>query len=280
MAIPLGCGHNASCEAPPVLTGAPGDELAVLRRRMFAAPPETTGLERLHDYEVRINDGPNFYILYKDIFVRRYYHFEAAGSVPRILDGGGNIGMSVLYFKHVYPAARVTTFEPDTSVLPFLGENLARNGLTDVEVVPAALGMSPGTVSFCGDGKYGGSLAAHAARDGGQSPHRYDVPSVRLWDYLAEPVDFLKLNIEGAEWAVLADSRDRLPRVRELVVEYHHLPHLPRTLHRILELLDGCGFEYLINDFDRETNPGARAPFRLTAQQRYYLLVYARRRDA
>ena len=36
-----------------------------LRRRMFATPPRTSGVERCFDYSVRINDGPNFYILYK-----------------------------------------------------------------------------------------------------------------------------------------------------------------------------------------------------------------------
>jgi len=34
-------------------------------------------LVRFLNYTVRINDGPNFYILYKDIFIHRIYHFEA-----------------------------------------------------------------------------------------------------------------------------------------------------------------------------------------------------------
>jgi hypothetical protein len=87
------------------------------------------------------------------------------------------------------------------------------------------------------------------------------------------------MNIESAEWKVLADSEDRLRQVQEMVIEYHHLPGLPRTLHRILELLHRQGFEYLVNDFDSETNSGVRPPFHLTPTSRYYLLIYAKRMD-
>jgi hypothetical protein len=64
-------------------------------------------------YMARINDGPNFYNLYKDIFVHRFYHFEAQRRNPLIFNGGSNIGMSILYFKHFYPQGRSIGFEPD-----------------------------------------------------------------------------------------------------------------------------------------------------------------------
>jgi hypothetical protein len=65
-----------------------------------------------------------------------------------------------------------------------------------------------------------------------------------------------------------------------MVIEYHHLPGLPRTLHHILDLLDRQGFEYLINDFDSETNGGVQPPFHLTPESRYFLLLYAKRTGA
>jgi hypothetical protein len=146
-----------------------------------------------------------------------------------------------------------------------------------VRLVQAALAAQEGTLTFYSDGKYGSCLAEHVPCDIPDGWAKYEVPCVRLRDYLTEPVDFLKGNIEGAEWEVLADSEDRLRQVREMVIEYHHLPGLPRTLHKILELLHRQGFEYLINDFDAETNSGVRPPFRLTPESRYFLLIYARR---
>jgi hypothetical protein len=68
-----------------------------------------------------------------------------------------------------------------------------------------------------------------------------------------------------------------LHHVKEMVIEYHHLPGLPRTLHKILEILDRQGFEYLINDFDAETNGSVAPPFRLASESRYFLLIYAKK---
>jgi len=179
--------------------------------------------------------------------------------------------MSILYFKHVYPDARIIGFEPDPAIFPYLKENISRNGLKDVQLIQAALAANEGTLTFYSDGKYGSCLAEHLPTDIPEGWTKYEVPCVRLRDYLTEPVDFLKMNIEGAEWEMLAASEDRLRLVREMVIEYHHLPGLQRTLHKILELLHCQGFEYLINDFDSETNSGVRPPFHLNPNSRYYL---------
>ena len=98
---------------------------------------------------------------------------------------------------------------------------------------------------FYSDGKAGSCLAHNLPSDA-RGWHPCDVPCVRLAEYLSEPVDFLKMNIESAEWEVLEDSAEYLSNIREMVVEYHHLPGIPRTLHRILDLLDRQGFEYAI----------------------------------
>jgi FkbM family methyltransferase len=249
--------------------------LAWWRRKVWAGKPGS--LVHCQGYRIRINDGPNCYTLYKDIFVNRIYHFEAHCPAPLILDCGSNIGMSIMYFKHLYPGARIIGFEPDPAIFPLLRENIANNNIQNVQLVMAAVAGSEGAMTFYSDGKYGSCLAQHLSGSPPPNWQVYSVPCVRLRDYLKEPVDFLKLNIEGAEYAVLADSADRLRMIREMVVEYHHLPGLPRTLHNVLGLLDEQGFEYLVNDFDSETNGSVNPPFNLGPETRYYLLIYARR---
>jgi len=248
--------------------------LAAARRYL---PLRPGSIAKVGPYRVRTNDGPNLYVLYKDLFIRRVYHFEAERSDPRILDCGSNIGLSVLYFKSIYPAARIAAYEPDPSIVPYLRENLAMNAIGGVEVHEAAVGGSEGVLTFYSDGKYGSALASVAVDAERESWTRYDVPCLRLRDLLDEPVDLLKMNIEGAEHDAIAGAADRLREVRELLIEYHHLPGLPRTLHDILGILHGNGFEYLLYDFDRETNPAAQPPFRLSPETRMFLLIYARR---
>ena len=241
------------------------------RMKRVAAGPRT---ERLAGFTVRINDPANYYVLVKDIFQRRIYDFTATRPDPFVLDCGSNIGMSILYFKHRYPGARIVGFEPDPEVFALLEQNVATNGLADVKLIEAAVGARTGRAELLADHAYGSTLLEHAAA-AGATPVAIDV--VRLRDYLGEPVDFLKLNIEGAEHAVIEDIADRLELVSELVVEYHHLPGMPRTLHSILARLHEAGFEYLINDFDAYTNPGSQPPFSLEPDARYFVLVYARR---
>jgi FkbM family methyltransferase len=252
-----------------------GLKLAWLRWRL-ALGSDRGRIERFGGYAARIRDRTTFYMAYKDIFARRIYHFESARPDPLILDCGSNIGMSILYFKQLYPRARVIGFEADPTIFPDLEENVTRNHLAGVRLVHAALGSRPGFLTLDSDGRCGSFVQAGSAPvpEGWQ---RFEVPCVRLQEFLTEEVDFLKMNIEGAEWEVLADCGALLRRVREMVIEYHHLPGLPRTLHRILALLDEQGFDYLINDLDEESNGGVIPPFHLDRDSRYFLLVYARR---
>lgn len=247
--------------------------LARLRRRMFAKPPRTSGVERVLGYTVHITDGPNFYMQYKDEFIRRIYHFEAARPDPLIIDGGSNMGMSILYFKHVYSQARIIGFEPDPAIFAILQENVTRNSLTDVTLINAGLSAQAGTATFTPDGRAGGRIG------GGQSS--IEVRMERLSDYLNGPVDFLKLNIEGEELPVLQEAADsgKLRHVREMVLEYHGWPNGEQRLGDILNLLDRHGYRYLVHGFDAETCGTSKPPFRLTPQTTWFCLVYARRLD-
>jgi hypothetical protein len=70
------------------------------------------------------------------------------------------------------------------------------------------------------------------------------VPAVRLRDWLREPIDLLKLDIEGAELAVLQDCRDRLHQVRNLTVEVHEFEPARRQTGAMFQLLADAGFVF------------------------------------
>lgn len=223
-------------------------------------------------YNVRITDGPNFYMQYKDEFINGIYHFDAHRPDPLIIDGGSNIGMSILYFKHIYPEARIIGFEPDPSIFCLLRENLSTNKIDRVKLVNAGLAAEDGQASFAPDGQAGGKLSGS-----GQVQVRME----RLSKYLGETVDFLKLNLEGAELDVLTEIAEAgcLRNVRELVLEYHGWAKQEQKLGNILTLLDEKGFRYLVHDFDTETCGASKPPFRLSANTTWFCLVYAKRNE-
>lgn len=227
---------------------------------------------RCLNYGVRITDGPNFYMQYKDEFINGIYDFNTQRPDPLIIDGGSNMGMSILHFKHVYPNARIIGFEPDPSIFLLLSENLARNKIIDVRLVNAGLAGEDGESCFTPDGQAGGQISSS-----GQVKVRLE----RLSKYLWETVDFLKLNIEGAELDVLTEVTEAgcLRNVRELVLEYHGWPKQEQKLGNILNLLNEQGFRYLVHDFDAESCSATKPPFRLTAKTTWFCLVYAKRSD-
>jgi FkbM family methyltransferase len=255
--------------APPRLKD-PARSLGALRRRLWNQPAGK--VVRLLDYRIRITDGPNAYVQFKDVFVRANYRFTCDRPNPLIIDGGSNMGLSILGFKRDHPGCRVIGFEPDPQIFALLEENLASNGASNgVTLVPAGLAAAEGTVSFAADGSSGGRIA-----DG---PQNSTIRVVRLSDYLGEPIDFLKLNIEGAELPVLQECAQRgvLTNVRKLVVEYHGWRQGPQQLGDLLNVLDRQGFRYLLHDFDTESCGTSKPPFRLRARAPWFCLVYAER---
>jgi len=230
------------------------------------------GVARFDGLEVGYPDPLVFYMELKDIWKHRIYHFESDTGSPRILDCGSHIGMSVLYFKHAYPQSSITAFEPDPQICAILAANLERNDIRDVEVVNAALFSKEGDVSFAPDVRDAGRVVQPGEGE-------ITVRGMRLDPFLKEPVDFLKMNIEGMETDVIRDSASRLRQINQMVIEYHGEAERPQDLHELLALLDQSGFRYLIHDFDEQSVAATKPPFRMDSKTRFVLLVYARRWD-
>ncbi len=185
-------------------------------------------------------DGLSFYYSYKEIFEEGIYAFRASRPDPVIIDGGANIGLSVIFFKRTYPGSVIHAFEADPAIFRILGANAVSFGLDDVRLTNKALWTADGTVTFLPDGADGGRLARDA--DTGER-RRQAVESVRLATRIPEGgVDFLKLDVEGAETDILLDAADRLHRVENLFVEYHSFAGEEQRLDELLRVLRGAKF--------------------------------------
>ena len=242
-------------------------QLELVRSRILRVPDG--GRLTVGGLSLRVTDGLNAYMQYKDELVRRCYAFETSRPDPVVIDGGANIGMFSLATLRDHPGARITAFEPDPRIGAMLRENLAANNASQVAIVDAALGSTVGEMSFAPDGQAGGALVSGVAD--------MRVRVVTLSQYLMDEVDFLKLNIEGAELDVLreAAASNRLRRVRAMVIEYHGWPGGEQRLGPLLDLLNGQQFRYLVHDLDAQTNPRTKPPFRDPGDEPWFALVYA-----
>ncbi len=207
------------------------------RRRLEGLPRYQPGITTMLGQPVRFADAASFLSAASEIFDRQIYRFSTTTPSPRILDGGANIGLSALYFKTLHPAARVTAFEPDPEIAALLRENVAQWHPEGVEIVEKALSTGAGKLQFSVEGADAGRLGTVEGRT-----RRIEVETVALSDYLDQRVDFLKLDIEGAETGVLEAAASRLGNVEKIFVEYHSFAGEPQSLPRVLTLLRDAGF--------------------------------------
>jgi FkbM family methyltransferase len=183
---------------------------------------------------LQLVDAASFLAQYDEIFESESYHFTANNETPYIIDGGANIGLSVLYIKRLYPNSEIVAFEPDDLVYRALEFNTKK--LKNVTLIRRALWSSETEQDFFADGADAGRLAQRGDKIG------YLVKTVRLADYLTRHVDLLKLDIEGAETEVLHDCEGLLVNVERIFVEYHSFPNRPQVLDRLLQILRNSGF--------------------------------------
>lgn len=185
--------------------------------------------------------------LYEELFIERNYDLALGTDHPCIIDCGSNIGMSVLFFKDVYPKARIIAFEPDPRNFDQLQSTVLAN-VPDVTVYNMAISDEPGEMKLYSSitsqsGITTKSLYRERLED--TSVQSETVKVVRLSDYVQSPVDLIKVDVEGAEVAVIHDliTSDAINLVRNMIIEFHDIKQEGRqTLSEFLARLGQQGF--------------------------------------
>jgi FkbM family methyltransferase len=207
---------------------------------------------RIHGWTVTVPHMSSFLWAYYWTFVDRTYEFRATRPDPLVVDCGANIGISVLYFKSIYPAARVIAYEADPGIFRVLKQNLESNGIGGVELINKAVGTENGVAHFWSQGGDSGRIAVEADK----SKALVDVPVIRLREHLAgREVDLLKMDIEGAEAEVLIDCSSELGNVAAVCTEFHSFPGRPQRLGEVISAMERAGFRTQVTQVVRNGSP-------------------------
>jgi FkbM family methyltransferase len=139
-----------------------------------------------HDF--KISDSASFRASHEEIFSREIYKFNSPKENPVIVDCGSNYGVSIVYFKSIYPKAVITGIEADPKIFELLSWNIGLRNYQDVKLInKAVLGTKSGeTVEFYCEGSDGGRV--FAIKD---HQHTVKIESIHLDELLSEPIDFL-----------------------------------------------------------------------------------------
>ena len=205
--------------------------------------------EHFLGFTVSVLDYDIFLAIFRQVFVRNVYYVNTKNKAPTIIDCGGNMGMTVLYWKYLFPESKVTVFEPSREVVGVLRNNIAQNKLQNIRVVEAAVSNREGRASMymrgaaaCGNTLSSSINDATINKESGS----YEVETVKLSRFIETEIDILKMDIEGAEGMVCDEimKAGKFACIKELVMEYHYYPQEPtNSLSSLLDTLKKSYFE-------------------------------------
>lgn len=207
---------------------------------------------KLGPFQVAYLDKQEYHALKREIFTEDIYHLDLETSHPLFLDLGAHLGLASLYFAHRFPAARVLAVEPHPVSFQLLQENIWHNRL-DHRVSCLQAAVTPGsqpTTTLHADPEASWLSTASTkpgAWTGDQTTTQLTVPAISVQQLLADqldinqpnPIDLVKLDVEGLELELLTAARSFFPQINHWLIELHPPKHdtgqLETTIRSLLE---------------------------------------------
>lgn len=194
---------------------------------------------KLGKYVVLFPNGREYHFLKREIWNQEIYYFESKKGSPLIIDIGSHIGISVLYFKSIYPSSKIFAFEPNPYSFETLNENISINGLEDIKTVNKAISSKKGhSILYIDAGSNGwesNSSLIPGSWNEKENTKPIPIECVTLDKYTKDIacIDMLKIDTEGTEIEILKSIKGELSKVENIAVEYH-----PRRNQKIKKVLD------------------------------------------
>lgn len=182
-------------------------------------------------YQIIYTSKEEFKILTNEIFTEEIYKTKLNTTSPTILDIGSHIGLSIIYFKDIYPEAEIIGFEPNPNTFPILEENIYSNALQKVKLYNIALAEKESKrdlyIDTSGEGAFSTSSFRKNAWNGKQNTRAITVKCNKLSLYITKEIDLLKIDAEGAETEIIRElyNSGKLSMIKNIIVEYHPTKH-------------------------------------------------------
>lgn len=189
----------------------------------------------------------------EEVTAEQWFHRYTPQAGNTVVELGAEFGTETLFLSRaVGPTGRVIAVEAHPGTAAGLSEMVRLNGLANVSVVQVAVGDETGTTTISD-----GPAISNTVGTGDVT-----VPACTFGDLLerekVDQVDFLKVNIEGAEGPLFrAMTKADAVRVRHIVVSCHDFRadagegEWYRTGDSVDNDLERLGFDW----FSRETDP-------------------------
>ena len=173
-----------------------------------------------------------------------------------VFDVGAHAGFTTYFFSQMVGVnGKVYAFEPDDISREYLNDNIKDKNLNNVEILDVALGARSGKEMFYMNGAIGASLVESSTYC--NIGIKKEVTVFTLEDFcnhIGVIPDFIKIDIEGAETGVIANSLEFLKKhpIHFAIESNHKTKNGTLTCHQLDKLFQSIGYSVESSDrFDK-----------------------------
>jgi FkbM family methyltransferase len=169
--------------------------------------PDEPGLEPFVRSALRGEDYP---VVFPDVF-----------RPATIVDVGAHVGSAALYFRHVYPGARILSFEPSPASFEYLSRNV--RGESGMEIRRVAVGAEDSRMQLWAGAYSSMQASLLPTEESGRESVTVEVRAIGplLGELGVDRISILKVDTEGMELPILRALDDALADVEVIHLEYH-----------------------------------------------------------
>jgi FkbM family methyltransferase len=183
------------------------------------------------------------------ITIKQYEEFARLREGGVVIDLGAYSGLTAICFsKAVGSTGRVIALEPDPESFIAAKKNIERhikvNKIDNIALMRNAVAQARGTLKFSAEGTLGSAAVSIVGQGRGRT---IDVDCVSLADiahrHELTKVDFIKMDIEGAEEGVLAGAAEFFSRYRPQVIIEPHFVRKVLSSAAVIKILQGYDYD-------------------------------------
>lgn len=195
---------------------------------------------------------------------QRYGEIVAAGQTPLIIDCGGNIGLSVVWFAHAFPQAQIFVVEPDQDNVQLLKRNTAGLGQR-VVILNGGIWNEPGYLKIVNQDAGPSAYRVQPCQptEGPSTIRAYTIDEICALANSSEPL-IVKIDIEGAQKNLFSANTDWVERTDLIAIELDDwLQPWKGTSRNFFKCLSQYPFDYLLHGesiFCFRDNDAPRSP--------------------
>lgn len=199
----------------------------VAKARLCRQPVEIAVSLRGIKHPVRLRLRTSDVSSFSEVLLNAEYAWNLAVSPRVIVDAGANIGMASVFFANRYPEAKIIAIEPEERNFNIMQKNLAP--YPNVSCVRAALWNSDKSLTIEDPGLdkqgFGQYWGFQTVEQGSAASRGQEVDGITVDELMSrfgiEYIDFFKVDIEGAEKEVFANSSMWIDKIGVLAIELH-----------------------------------------------------------